>query len=361
MPLNHNHIIFDNEVLATEIEDQFNSHLDLMNFCTVDRSLVGVAGDTKRIRRYKASDATEQLAMGEGNSKNIELSYADETYTILLLQNRFPYYDEEQMRDPNTVPVGVRHMSTDMFNSSQKLVMREFSKATLAVASAAFNFDAFVDAVALLNLPEDPTEREAIEIFGFVNPKQTAELRKVLKDDLKYVESFVRTGYIGTVAGVNLYTKKDAPANYIVIGTRAAVTYFVKTGTEVEQERISNERLNKIYSRKYFLPALTDETQVARIVKGASNTGATITTATLAAGEVGTAYTASIVTTGTATVKLSIERGTLPPGVSMNSSGAFSGTPTATGEYTFTVLAENDYGCASKEYTVTIEPESDGD
>lgn len=359
MPLNHNHIIYDNEVLATEIEDQFNSHLDLMNFCTVDRSLVGVAGDTKHIRRYRASDATEQLAMGEGNSKDIEVSFADETYTILLLQNRFPYYDEEQMKDPNTVPVGVRHMSTDMFNSSQKLMMREFSKATLAVATATFNFDAFVDAVALLDLPEDEAARNAIEVFGFVNPKQTAGLRKVLKDDLKYVESFVRTGYIGTVAGVNLYTKKDAPANYIVIGTRKAVTYYVKTGTEVEQDRESNTRLNTIYSRKYFLPALTDETQVVRIVNGASNTGAAITTATLAAGEVGTAYTANIATTGTATVKLSIERGTLPPGVTMSEAGAFSGTPTAAGEYTFSVLAENDYGVASKEYTVTIAPESD--
>ena len=357
MALNHNHVIYDNFVLENEIEDQFNSHLDLLRFVTVDRSLVGVAGDIKKIRRYRATDATEQLEMGAGNSKNIEVRYADEQYRILLLQNRFPYYDEEQMRDPNTVPVGVNHMATDMFNSSQKRVMNEFCKGTLKVNTTNYDFNAFVDAVALLDLPEDEAEKNKIEIFGFVNAAQTAELRKQLKDDLKYVEAFVRHGYIGTVGGVNLYTKKDAPVNYIVIGTRKAVTYFVKKGTEVEQDRDKNVRLNTIYSRKYFLPALTDETQTVRIIKGASNNGAGITTTSLAAGTVGTTYSATLTTTGTGTVKCAIERGELPAGIVMSEAGAFSGTPTAAGEYVFTVIADNGYGVASKEFTITVAAE----
>lgn len=355
--LNHKHVIYDNEVLANEIEDQFNSHLDLMRFVTVDNSLVGNPGDTKRIRRYKASDATEQLEMGQGNAKNIEVSYADETYQILLLQNRFPYYDEEQMKDPYCVPTGVNHMATDMFNSSQKRIMNEFAKGTQVVNSAKYDFGAFSDAVAKLDLPEDEAAKNGIEIFGFVNASQTSELRKELKDDLKYVEAFVRKGYIGTVCGVNLYTKKDAPANYIVIGTRKAVTYFVKKGTEVEQDRDKNVRLNTIYSRKYFVPALTDETQTVRIVKGANNTGAGITTTALDDGTVGTAYSKSLTTTGTATVACSIERGELPPGISMSSAGAFSGTPTAAGKYTFTVIADNGYGAASRELSITIAAE----
>ena len=76
MTLNHDHTIYDNFVLANEIEDQYNSHLDLVRFCTVDNSLVGVAGDTKKIHVYRATNGTEKLAMGEGNTKNIEVSYA---------------------------------------------------------------------------------------------------------------------------------------------------------------------------------------------------------------------------------------------------------------------------------------------
>ena len=99
-----------------------------------------------------------------------------------------------------------------------------------------------------------------------------AEVRKALKEDLKYVESFARTGYVGTVAGVNLYTKKDAVSGTIIIGTREAVTLFNKKGVEVEQvtannrsETAANTRLNTIFSRKYYLAALTDETKAVKI------------------------------------------------------------------------------------------------
>ena len=263
MALNHTHQAYPNEVVAREIEDQFNSHLDLMRFCTLDNSLVGVAGDKKKIRVYSATDATQKLAMGEGNTKNIEVSYAEKDYEILLAQNRFPYYDEELMRDPMVVDTGVRHMTTDMFNHTQTDIFAEFCKASKIVNVSAFDFGAFVDAVALLP-GEDQEERE---VFAFVHPNDKAAIRKALKDDLKYVEAYVRSGYIGTVAGVNLYVKQDAEEGTICGGTKKAVTYFNKKGVEVEQERDANTRLNEIYSRKYYLVALTDENECFKIVK----------------------------------------------------------------------------------------------
>ena len=266
MALNHTHQAYPNHVLENTIEDQYNSHLDLMRFCTVDNSLVGVAGDTKKIRVYSATNATEKLAMGEGNTQNIEVKYAEKEYTILLAQNRFPYYDEEAMRDPLVVDTGVRHMTTDMFNTTQADVFAEYNKATQIVTlSGADYFGAFVDAVAMLP-GENQEERE---VFAFVHPNDKAAIRKALKDDLKYVEAYVRAGYIGTVAGVNLYTKMDAVEGTICGGTKAAVTFFNKKGTEVEQERDANTRLNEIYSRKYYLAALTDERECFKIVKGA--------------------------------------------------------------------------------------------
>lgn len=263
MALNHTHQAYPNYVLEKEIEDQYNSHLDLMRFCTIDNSLVGVAGDTKKIRVYSATNATEVLAMGEGNTRNIEVKYSEREHTIKLAQNRFPYYDEEAMRDPMVVDTGVRHMTTDMFNHTQGDIFAEFNKAVKTVNATAFDFGAFVDAVALL-----PGEnQEDREVFAFVHPNDKAAIRKALKDDLKYVEAYVRSGYIGTVAGVNLYVKQDAVEGTICGGTKKAVTYFNKRGVEVEQERDANTRLNEIYSRKYFLVALTDENECFKIVK----------------------------------------------------------------------------------------------
>jgi hypothetical protein len=268
LTLNHTHTIYDNFVLANEIEDQYNSKLDLVRFCTVDNSLVGVAGDTKKINVYTATNGTQKLAMGEGNTENIQVRHTQEKYTIQLAQNRFPYYDEEVMVDPMVVPVGLRHMATDMFNTIQADIFAEFNKAALRVYTGAANspikFDSFVDAVALLDLENI----EDVEIFAFVNPTEMANLRKSLKDDLQYVEAFVRSGYVGTVAGVNIYTKRDADTGTIVLGTKEAVTLFNKKGVEVEQERDANVRLNEIYSRKYYLAALTDATKAVKIVRG---------------------------------------------------------------------------------------------
>lgn len=265
MALNHTHQAYPNYVLANEIEDQLNSKLNLLNFCTIDNSLVGVAGDKKVIRVYNATNGTEKLAMGDGNTKNIEVAYSDKEYTILLAQNRFPYYDEEQMKDPLVVQTGLRHMTTDMANTEQADVLAEYAKATLTVNATAFDFGAFVDATALLNLENV----EGVDIFALVNPADVAAIRKTLKDDLKYNESYVRTGYVGHVAGISLNVSKIVPAGTIYGGTKEAVTLFNKKGVEVEQERDANIRLNEIYSRKYYLAALTDATKCFKIVKGA--------------------------------------------------------------------------------------------
>ena len=273
------HQIYDNFYLSNEVEDQYNSHLDLQQFCTVDSSLVGTPGMVRKINVYRATSGTEKLTMGQGNSKSIEVSYSPEEYRIQMAQNKFQYYDEQQMTDPMLVPVGVRHMGTDMFNTVNADVYAEFKKATLAVPTAKIDFAAFVDAVASLNVESTDNEPEklAAMAFAFIHPGDVAELRKNLAESLKYVEAFARNGYIGTVGGVNLYTKKDATKGTIVVATRKAVTIFNKKGTEIEQDRDGDIRQNTIWSRKYYLAALTDATKVVKIVKGTATLSADTT------------------------------------------------------------------------------------
>ena len=252
------HTIYENFVLANEIEDQYNSYLDLLRFATVDNSLAGTAGMKKIINQYNATNGTEKVAMGAGNTKSIEVAYTDAEYSILCAQNRFDYFDEQQMTDPLAIQTGIRHMAVDMFNTVNADIYAEFAKADAShTIDTGLNFESFVDAVATLNVDgvEDATK---VEVFAFVNPKDMAALRKAVKDELKYVESFVRTGYLGTIAGVNLYSKKDATQGTILGGTKGAVTVFNKKGTEVEQARDNNIRKNSIWSRKYYLAAITD-------------------------------------------------------------------------------------------------------
>ena len=253
--------VYENFFLSNEVEDQYNSHLDLQMFCTIDNSLVGVAGMKRVINTYRATDGTEKLTVGQGNSKSIEVSYTPAEYEIALAQNRFVWNDEHAMTDPNLVPVGMRHAGTDMFNTVNADIFAEFDKTGLEVPAVTFGFDAFVDAASALNLED----LEDTTVFAFVCPKDKGKVRKALKDDLKYVEAFAKNGYIGTVAGINLYTKKDAVEGEIIVATKEAVTIFNKKGVEVEQGRDENTRTNSAYSRKYYVVALTDESKVVKI------------------------------------------------------------------------------------------------
>ena len=144
---------------------------------------------------------------------------------------------------------------------------------TQVVVVTKLNFDAFADAQSVLALED----LEGVTIFAFVSPADVAELRKELKDTLQYVEAFAKNGYIGTVAGVNIYTKKDAVSGSVYMATKEAVTLFNKKGTEVEQERDPNTRENSIYSRKYYLAALTDETKDVKIFKGTATVSTDMT------------------------------------------------------------------------------------
>ena len=259
---------YENFFLSNEIEDQFNSHLDLQQFCTIDNSLEGIAGMKRIINTYRATDGTEKLTVGKGNTKSIEVSYTPEEYTIALAQNRFVYNDEDAMTDPNLVPVGMKHAGTDMFNTVNADIYAEFNKTGLVVNATAPNFDAFVDASSALDIEN----LEDVTIFGLVCPADMGRIRKALGEDLKYVESFARNGYVGSVAGVNLYTKKDATPGTIVVGTKEAVTIFTKKGTTVEQSTEGNRsaedanvRKNTVFARKYYVVALTNEAKAVKI------------------------------------------------------------------------------------------------
>ena len=262
------HTIYDNFFLSNTVEDQFNSHLDLQQFCTVDNTLVGTAGMKRVIHSYRATNGTEKLTIGQGNSKSIEVSYTPVEYEIALAQNRFVWNDEHAMTDPMLVPVGMKHAGTDMYNTVNGDIYAEFAKTGLEVEATAFNFDAFVDAGAALNLEN----LEGVFKFALVCPKDMAKIRKALKDDLQYVEAYAKRGYVGSVGDIHLFTKADATEGEIIVATKEAVTIFNKKGVEIENitqgtrsETAANVRENTVFSRKYYVVALTDESKAVKI------------------------------------------------------------------------------------------------
>ena len=263
--------LYNNFVLENMIEELVASRLDLNPFATPNNDLQGRPGMEIRINRYTATDGTQKLGIGEGNDKSITATFKSEAYQIELAQNRFEYHDEEGMIDPIAIETDVRQAAAGIFDIINADIYGEWAKGDYAVEaqSAADVFGAFVDAQAMIN-KETLDQNEGT--FAILAPRDLAYIRKALGDSLQYVEAYARQGYVGTVAGTPLFVKKNATPGKIYLATRAAVTVFTKTGTEVElvdntrrSADDANIRLNTQFARKYYVAALTDATQVCEI------------------------------------------------------------------------------------------------
>lgn len=254
------HTIYDNFVLANKIEDLLTTTIDLNNYMTIDYSLAESAGMKKIINTYTATGEVQDLAMGEGNTAEITVSFEPKEYTVGTTQGYFTYFDEQEMTDPMVVDTGLQALSQKMTNDLTSKAIKAMQDATLTISNFTFTFDGIVDAIA-----KYPYESEE-GLFLLINPAQKAKVRKNLGEELKYSEGFARTGYIGTVCGVPVIVSKAVPEGEAYLATKDAVTCFVKKGSEIEQDRDPDKRQNKVWARKVMVIALTDATKIVKLI-----------------------------------------------------------------------------------------------
>lgn len=265
--------VFDNEALSQYIEDQLITKLNMSQFSTADNSLAEQPGMVKRIRKYVGNGEGQILAMGEGNTQDLGTEFVDVTYEVQTYQNRYTWYDEQEYDDPMAIESLAQRMVTDFTNKVSKDVVAELGKGTNKMYGVTFNYDAIADANSFFP-HESPTPEQ---LFLLIARKDLAAWKKALKGSLQYVEAFVRTGYIGSIDGVNLYVSDAVPQGKAFLATRDAVTVFIKKGFMLEKERDANTRKNMIYGRKVNLTALTNDDKVVVLLASADpRTGYTV-------------------------------------------------------------------------------------
>ena len=74
----------------------------------------------------------------------------------------------------------------------------------------------------------------------------------------------------------------------------------------------------------------------------------------LADGYLGESYSASITSSGATPVAYALQKGSLPPGLTLSEDGTIGGTPTQVGTYSFTINATNSYGTGTRDLTLTV-------
>ena len=79
-----------------------------------------------------------------------------------------------------------------------------------------------------------------------------------------------------------------------------------------------------------------------------------ITTTSIPNGTRNIFYSTTFAATGTTPITWSVSSGSLPPGLTLSTAGVLSGTPTQTGNFTFTVRAANEVGNNDRTFSMTI-------
>ena len=252
------HQTYENVVISNKINDILTTGININNYLTVDNTLAESAGMKKKVITYSSTGEIEGLATGEGNASSLQVKKIEKDYPVYTYQGKFSFYDEEEMTDPMIVDTGLKHNADNMINKFTEEAITQFSNGSKTVTGA-WGFDLVVDAIAKLKV--ESTEN----LFLLVSVEDAAEIRKALKDDLKYSEGFVRTGYIGSIAGVPVVVSKALIKGHAFMASKEAVTVFIKKDTETEYQRDPDTRNNTYYVRKFAVVALTNDDKVVNL------------------------------------------------------------------------------------------------
>jgi hypothetical protein len=282
---------YDNFILAEKIESILLTKMDMNRYMTLDESLTQEPGMVKKIHTYVPSGEAEVLARGEGLTNWIDAEYTEREYRVDRNQAGTMWYLDDLMTDPTLIEAKIDGVAESMVNKWTSDAVREMGKTTNQSEMTNWDASDFADAIDKF---ESVFESDGgLFIVAAINLK--AKLKKVLGDDLKYVDNYIEKGYVNTLMGVPLYFSKAIPKDMAFLMTKDAITAFVKKNTFVEQDHDINTKLDRMVAAKYAVIALTDERKCialgkknaqdttittkaagAAVVAGAAPTGATV-------------------------------------------------------------------------------------
>lgn len=271
--------IINPQVMGDMIEAKIPHMLKFTPFAKVDRTLVGVAGDTKTVPSWNFIGAAEDIAEG-GEITTKKLTAASTTFTIKKAMQSVGI-TQESINSGLGDPIGQAEIqlakSIALKVEADVLAAALTGEQTYDGSSSVIKYAGIVDAVGVLN------EEEITDKVMFVNPAQITSLRKdsdFLSAD-KYQNGVAVSGEIGMIAGVrivpsNQIVKSDAgtyvcpliklePASAdteYTEGELPAITIFLKKDTAVDAEWFPKKQTHDITAAKYYGVALTNAAKV---------------------------------------------------------------------------------------------------
>ena len=266
--------MIDPEVMAPMISAKLKEGIVATPFAKIDTTLVGQAGSTITVPKYKYIGDAEDLAEGITADKT-KLETTSENYTVKKAVKQVELTDEAVLSGYGN-PVGETNnqLALSIRSKIDNDVMDELKKAQLVYnAVGDISYNNVVSAIDVLN------EEENVEKVMFIHPKQVTQLRKdvnFISND-KYNNNVMMKGEIGMIANARIVaTKKaiNAEGTYFLNpivelkpqsqtgDETSAVTIFLKRGINLETQRELGNYTTLIGADQHYVVALTDESKV---------------------------------------------------------------------------------------------------
>lgn len=254
---------YENYILENKMTDLVNTTIDVNALFTVDNSLEGEAGLTKKIHRYSyvgGTELVEKLNKGDKNTKKGTVTFEEDVYEIERYQQTFEYNDMDIMADPYMLDVLTKGAADTMANHIREQYFAQLAKISATHNVDVFNYDAVVDALAKIGRE---VESDTFIVMGL-------DSKAAIRKDADYKASrqgeILYSGQFGEISGVPCVCSRLVPANTVYVTTKDAVKLFVKKSGSVEQDRDIETKDNTVVYDRHGVMALVDETKSIKVV-----------------------------------------------------------------------------------------------
>lgn len=261
------------QVMADMISAKLEKKLTVAPFAKVDKSLVGVAGDTIVVPQYSYIGDAEDIAEGV-EVGTVKLATTTTTATVKKAMKAVELTDEAVLSGYGN-PVGETNnqLALAIASKMDNDAMDALQEAQLIYdANGVISYDGIIDAIDIFE--EETNSPKVI----FVHPKQLTQLRHdpdFISAD-KYTGAVVMSGEVGMIANARIVPSKKVPVRdgvYINPIVRlesadadedetAALTIYMKRDTNVETQRQSLKRITDISADKFYTVVLSNASKV---------------------------------------------------------------------------------------------------
>lgn len=255
------------EVMADMISAELPNKIKFAPLARIDRTLVGVAGNTITVPKYSYIGDAEDVA--EGVAMGTTVLTASTTQATVKKAGKAVEITDESVLSGYGDPVGEAEKQLEM-----SIAAKVDNDAITALNGAVLTHNASTEIVGYGNIVSaiDKFEEEDDEVkILFIHPLQKGQIR-LATGFIENVPNAYMTGTIGEIAGCQVVASGKVPHDAVagtytnIVVKPGALDIYLKRDVDVESDRDILKKTTVISADEHYAVVLADDSKVVKLV-----------------------------------------------------------------------------------------------